>query len=90
VFVSGKFLSKTIKFEYDTHPISKHVNIRRAQKSCEGQHSLAYFTPTSVTKKKFMTLTPEANVINLFLAVISRFSRNKLECLSLASLSSLV
>jgi hypothetical protein len=55
------------------------------------QNELAYLdSDVSYESKMFMKpTTPGANVIKLFTAVIYDFC-NKLECLSLASLSSLV
>ncbi len=53
-------------------------------------NALAYSIMVPMTRKDvFMALRPVANVIKLFTAVNSTF-HNRLECLYLASLSSLV
>ncbi len=55
-----------------------------------GANTLAYFVFSFMKNKiKFFNITPKANVVKLFAAVSYEFG-NKLECLSLASLSSLV
>jgi hypothetical protein len=54
-------------------------------------NTLPYFnTATILTVKSFMAQAPGDNPIKLFMAVILLIFRNMLECLSLASLSSLV
>jgi hypothetical protein len=55
-------------------------------KAREGKNALAYLSEALVMTKKVLTLGPGACIIKLITAVIYGFC-NKLDCLSLASLS---
>ncbi len=56
----------------------------------EVANTLAYYDAATITAaERFIATAPEAYIIKLITAVIYGF-RNKLECLSLASVSSLI
>jgi hypothetical protein len=74
------------------HKTFYSCNLRPQQKSCATHcHICSYtvFTAVSYAQKMFMKVTPGPDVIKHFTAVSYEFY-NKLECLSLSSLSSLV
>ncbi len=56
----------------------------------EAANTLAYYDTATITAtERFIASAPEAYIIKLITSVIYGF-RNKLECLSLASVSSLI
>jgi hypothetical protein len=66
------------------------ANARLGWKCLLGTNPLAYYENLNLTRvKSFIRVTPRANVIKLFMVVSYNFN-NKIERLSLASLSSLV
>jgi hypothetical protein len=75
--------SKVLKFEGKTraNPIGAPellvfpANVMLDWKAIASENTLAYFASLTVTNEKcFITLTPGANVIKLFLSVIYEFS----------------
>jgi len=65
------------------------TNIRLGCKSLQGTNTLAYYAKVKLRAPKNCILEPGPNVIKLFTVVIYNVL-NKLECLSLAGLPSLV
>ncbi len=69
--------------------LASPTNIRLGWKGLPGTYALAYYKNLYLTAvKSFIALAHGTNIINLFCPYITDFC-NKLECLSMASLSSL-